>query len=97
MTGFLRSLKPFTQRKGQARQEAIHMKSSEVYLPLNLSMELRNQVQTNRVQYNIRGTFQIRASLRLTHFSYWLNYRCLLEMTGPPAGVLIARSCRTKR
>ncbi|KAI3858690.1 hypothetical protein MKW92_031758 [Papaver armeniacum] len=92
-----RSLKPFTQRKGEARLEAIHMISSEVYLPLNLSTELRNQVQTNRVQYNIRGTFRVRASLGLTHFSYWLHGRCLLEMTGPPTGVLIARSCRTKR
>ncbi|CBI39848.3 unnamed protein product, partial [Vitis vinifera] len=40
---------------------------------------------------------QIWANLGLTHFSYWLHGRCQLDMTGPPTGVLVTRSCRTKR
>lgn len=91
------ALQPFTQRRGEARLEAIHMISSEVYLPPNLSMELRNQVQRNRVQYHIRGTFRVRASLGLAHFSYWLYARCMVEMTSPPTGILVAHSCKTKR
>ncbi|XP_058114805.1 NDR1/HIN1-like protein 13 [Magnolia sinica] len=91
------SLQPFAQRRGEARLEAVHMISSEVYLPLKLSMELQKQVQSNRVQYNIRGTFRVRANLGLSHFSYWLYGRCQIELTGPPSGVLVARSCSTKR
>ncbi|OVA19726.1 Late embryogenesis abundant protein [Macleaya cordata] len=91
------ALQPFTQGRGEARLESVHMLSSEVYLPLNLSMELRNQVQRNRVQYNIRGMFRVRASLGITHFTYWLYGRCQVEMTSPPSGVLVARNCKTKR
>ncbi|KAI3897477.1 hypothetical protein MKW92_032825 [Papaver armeniacum] len=66
--------------KGEARPEAIHMISSEVYSPPNLSTEPRNQVRTNEFSITLEG-----------------HSECLLEMTGPPTGVLIARSCRTKR
>ncbi|KAK9156420.1 hypothetical protein Sjap_003900 [Stephania japonica] len=90
-------LEPFTERRGEARLQSVHLISSEVYLPLNLSLELRKQIQSNRVKYNIRGTFRVRASIGLIHFSYWLYGRCQIEMTGPPSGVLISRSCRTKR
>ncbi|XP_077236607.1 late embryogenesis abundant (LEA) hydroxyproline-rich glycoprotein family [Tasmannia lanceolata] len=91
------ALQPFTLRKGEVRLEAVHMVSSLVYLPLNLALELQKQVQSNRVWYNIRGTFRIRAILGLGHFSYWLYGRCQMDLTSPPSGVLVARSCRTKR
>ncbi|PRQ35007.1 putative Late embryogenesis abundant protein, LEA-14 [Rosa chinensis] len=91
------SLDPFTQRPREGRLEAVHLVSSLVYLPENHAVALRTQVQNNRVDYNIRGTFRVRASLGLIHFSYWLHSRCQLQMTGPPTGVLVARSCRTKR
>ncbi|KAF8391705.1 hypothetical protein HHK36_024014 [Tetracentron sinense] len=91
------AIQPFTQRRGEARLESVHMVSSLVYLPPNLAMDLQKQVQSNRVKYNIRGTFRVRARLGVSHFSYWLYGRCQLEMTGPPNGVLVARSCRTKR
>ncbi|KAL6999084.1 hypothetical protein U1Q18_000251 [Sarracenia purpurea var. burkii] len=91
------ALQPFTQRRGKARLVAVHMISSLVHLPQNLAQELQKQVQSNRVTYNIRGNFRVRANLGLIHFSYWFHGRCQLEMTSPPTGVLLARSCRTKR
>ncbi|KAF6153847.1 hypothetical protein GIB67_001080 [Kingdonia uniflora] len=91
------SIQPFTQRPGEARLGSVHLISSLVYLPLNLSMQLQKQVQSNSVRYNIRGTFRVRARLGVAHFSYWLYGRCQVEMSSPPNGVLVARSCRTKR
>ncbi|XP_010246554.2 PREDICTED: protein YLS9-like [Nelumbo nucifera] len=90
-------LQAFSLKRGETRLELVHMVSSEVYLPPNLALELRKQVENNRIQYNIRGTFRLRASIGLSHFSYWLHGRCQVEMTGPPNGVLVARSCRTKK
>ncbi|XP_004294916.1 PREDICTED: uncharacterized protein At1g08160-like [Fragaria vesca subsp. vesca] len=93
----IQSLDPFTQRPREGRLEAVHLVSSLVYLPQNHALALRTQVQNNRVEYNIRGTYKVRASLGMIHFSYWLHSRCQLQMTGPPTGVLVGRSCRTKR
>ncbi|KAL5548726.1 hypothetical protein UlMin_003957 [Ulmus minor] len=90
-------LQPFTQRPKETRLEAVHLISSLVYLPQNHAVALRTQVQSNRVNYNIRGTFKVKASLGMIHFTYWLHSRCQLQMTGPPTGALVARSCRTKR
>ncbi|XAR56828.1 hypothetical protein NMG60_11037447 [Bertholletia excelsa] len=91
------ALQPFTERRGEARLVPVHMISSLVYLPPNHAIELQKQVQSNKIEYNVRGTFRIRANLGLIHFSYWLHGRCQLEITGPPTGFLLARNCRTKR
>ncbi|KAJ8764968.1 hypothetical protein K2173_010433 [Erythroxylum novogranatense] len=91
------ALQPFTQRPREMRLESVRVISSLVFLPQNLAVELQKQVQNNRVKYNIRGTFKVRATLGLIHYSYWLHGRCEIEMTGPPTGVLVARSCKTKR
>ncbi|XP_022139590.1 uncharacterized protein LOC111010452 [Momordica charantia] len=91
------AIQPFSQRRKEVRLEPVHLISSLVYLPQNSGLVLRRQVQNNKVIYNIRGTFKVRASLGIIHYSYWLHSRCQLVMTSPPTGVLVARSCRTKR
>ncbi|XP_008777695.2 NDR1/HIN1-like protein 6 [Phoenix dactylifera] len=91
------ALQPFAQRRGESRLESVHMISSEVYLPPELIMELQEQVRRNRIVYNIRGTFKVKVSVGVGHLSYWLYGRCQIELTAPPSGVLVARSCRTKK
>ncbi|KAK6230026.1 hypothetical protein QUC31_001544 [Theobroma cacao] len=91
------AVQPFSQRRGEARLESVHFISSLVYLPQNLGVELQKQVLSNRVNYNIRGTFKVRANLGLIHFSYWLHSRCELLMSSPPTGVLVSHRCKTKR
>lgn len=92
-----RSLPTFSQRPGEARLVSIHMISSLVYLPPKVALELQKQVISNKVIYNIRGTFKVRVSFSWIHFHYWLHGRCQLEMTSPPTGILVARSCSIKR
>ncbi|KAL9665602.1 hypothetical protein QQ045_021023 [Rhodiola kirilowii] len=89
------SLQPFYQRKGEVQLKSVQLTSSLVLLPQNLAVKLQNQVQSNRIKYRIRGSFKVRDSLGKIHYSYWLYGRCQLEMTGPPYGVLFARSCNT--
>ncbi|XP_023877188.2 uncharacterized protein At1g08160 [Quercus suber] len=91
------AIEPFTQRRGKKRLETVHFISSLVFLPQNLAVELQKQVQSNKVSYNVRGTYKVKAKLGLIRISYWLHSRCQLQMTGPPTGVLVARSCRTTR
>lgn len=91
------AIQPFSQRKREVRLQPVHLISSLVFLPQNSGLVLRQQVQNNKVIYNIRGTFRVKASLGIIHYSYWLHSRCQLVMTSPPTGVLVARSCKTKR
>ncbi|KAG4923743.1 hypothetical protein AAZX31_18G071200 [Glycine max] len=91
------SIEPFTQRRRESRLESLHFISSLVFLPKDLGVNLKGQVQGNRVKYNVRGTFKVRVSMGFFHLSYWLHSRCQIEMTGPPTGVLVARKCITKR
>lgn len=91
------SIKPFSQRQRETGVVAIHFISKLVYLPLNHAMELQRQVLSNKVMYSVKGTFRVRVSFGLIHFSYWLYSRCELQMSSPPSGSLMARSCMTKR
>ncbi|XP_038897659.1 uncharacterized protein LOC120085632 [Benincasa hispida] len=91
------AIQPFSQRKKEVRLQPVHLISSLVFLPQNFGLVLRRQVQNNKVVYNIRGTFRVKASLGIIHYSYWLHSRCQLVMTSPPTGVLVARSCKIKR
>ncbi|KAL9319957.1 hypothetical protein ACSQ67_011796 [Phaseolus vulgaris] len=91
------SIQPFTQRRRESRLESLHFISSLVFLPKDLGVNLKGQVQGNKVKYNVRGTFKVRVTVGLFHLSYWLHSRCQIEMTGPPTGVLVARNCITKR
>jgi Late embryogenesis abundant protein len=91
------ALPPFAQRSRESRIQAVHMVSSQVLLPSNLAVRLQDQVRTNRVLYEIRGTFKVRASLGFVHYTYWVYGRCEIEMGAPPSGLLLARRCRTKQ
>ncbi|KAI6688672.1 hypothetical protein NL676_025500 [Syzygium grande] len=91
------TLQPFTLRQGEKRLESVRLISSLVYMPPNLGIQLQKEVQSNKVSYYVRGTFKVRATLGLVHFSYWLHGRCRLEMTSPPNGVLLGRTCKAKR
>nr|XP_043630725.1 NDR1/HIN1-like protein 6 [Erigeron canadensis] len=91
------SIKPFSQRQKETGVVKIHFISSLVYLPLSHAMELQRQVLSNKVMYTVKGTFRVRVSFGLIHFSYRLHSQCELQMSSPPSGVLMARSCKTER
>ncbi|KAL4185833.1 hypothetical protein AMTRI_Chr10g7850 [Amborella trichopoda] len=91
------AINPFFQKRGVLSLASVQMISSEVYLSQSLAKELRNQIQNNRITYDIRGTFRTRAIFGISHFTYWLYGRCRIVLTGPPSGIIVARYCRTKQ
>ncbi|KAK7289682.1 hypothetical protein RIF29_03512 [Crotalaria pallida] len=93
----VQSIQPFTQRRRESRLQSLHFISSLVFLPQDLGMKLQRQVQSNRVDYKVRGTFKVKITFGLIHLSYLIHSRCQIEMTSPPTGYLVARNCITKR
>ncbi|KAJ0751411.1 putative Late embryogenesis abundant protein [Helianthus annuus] len=91
------SIQPFSQRSKETGVVVIHFISSLVTLPPSYAKELQTQVLSNKVLYSVRGTFKVRASWGAVHFSYWLHGWCELQMSSPPSGSLMARTCKTKR
>lgn len=91
------SVLPFSQRNGKTRLEPIRLISNMVFLPVNHALELRRQVTSNMIDYEIRSRFKVKAVLGMIHYSYWLHGSCQLRLTSPPAGGLVYRNCTTKR
>lgn len=91
------AIQPFNQRRRQTRLQSIHLISSLVFLPQDVGVKLQRQVQSNKVSYNVRGTFRVKVTVGFIHMSFWIHSMCQIEMTGPPTGVLVSRMCITKR
>ncbi|KFK27175.1 hypothetical protein AALP_AA8G345300 [Arabis alpina] len=88
---------PFSERNRKTRLEPIRLISNLVFLPVNHVVELRRQVMTNKIDYEIRSTFKVKAVLGIIPYSYWLHGSCQLQLTSPPTGGLVYRNCTTKR
>ncbi|XP_003574692.1 uncharacterized protein LOC100829927 [Brachypodium distachyon] len=91
------ALPAFRQRRGQFTVINIHMVSSQVTLPPEVAIELANQMKSNKVMYTIRGSFKVREKFWSWHYTYWVTAICELELTAPPNGILLARTCRTSK
>ncbi|TKY57439.1 YLS9 protein [Spatholobus suberectus] len=91
------TIKPFTQRPRENRLQSVNLISSLVFLPQDVGVKLQRQVESDRVNYNARGTFKVRFNMGLIHLSHWLHTICQIEMTSPPTGILVARQCITNR
>lgn len=95
-----RSIDPFSigPNEDKSRLKDVHMVSSQVALPSRDSIRLQKQMQNNRIKLEIFGLFHARSKLgSLLEYGYKLYGHCTVVVTDPPSGVLVARSCRTKR
>lgn len=93
-----RAISPFSAASMQTMFADVHMVTSQVRLPLKDSQKFAQQVQTNGIQFQLKGYFRTRSKLgSFLRYSYWLYGKCSFIVTAPPSGVLVARSCRTKR
>ncbi|XP_073224325.1 uncharacterized protein [Cicer arietinum] len=63
----------------------------------DLGVKLQKQMQSNKINYKVRGIFKVILNFGLIHFSYLLHSKCQMELPSPPSGVLVARKCITKR
>ncbi|CAN8252960.1 unnamed protein product [Cochlearia groenlandica] len=90
-------LMSFSQRNRKTRLVTIQLISNLVFLPVNHIVELKRQVMSNRVEYEIRSTFKVKAVLGIIRYSYWLHGSCQIQLSSPPMGGLVSRNCTTKR
>lgn len=91
-----RYLDPFTTMKRHSRFVDIHMIVSQVPLTLHHSQDLRRQMANGRAMFDVKGVIRARSNLGFLRYSYWLYSHCTITVTGPPTGVMIAKTCTTK-
>lgn len=93
-----RYIEPFSVMRGESRFADVHMVASQVRLPTRLSTQLQKEMEQGKVKLEIKGLFKTRSRLGgIFKYSYWLYAHCQLIVTGPPTGVLIGKSCVTKK
>ncbi|XAR48121.1 hypothetical protein NMG60_11030838 [Bertholletia excelsa] len=91
-------VEPFSAMRGQSEFRNVHLVSSQVWLPMGQRQRLQRQIEGNRVRFEVRTVLRTTSDLGgLLKYSYTLYGHCIIEVTGPPSGVLIGRKCRTKR
>lgn len=88
---------PFSALKAESRLRYIHLVTSQVWLPSRERERLRQQINNNRVRFEIEGLLHTRSNLgTIFRYSYRLYGHCIIEVTGPPSGILVAKQCKTK-
>ncbi|CAN4124096.1 unnamed protein product [Withania somnifera] len=89
---------PFSTMSHESRFQDVHLVSSQVPLPLEQSQQLKKEVDSGRVKFEMKGLFRARSNLgSFLQYSYWLYSQCTIVVTSPPTGVLLGRKCVTKR
>ncbi|PSS28546.1 NDR1/HIN1-Like protein [Actinidia chinensis var. chinensis] len=89
---------PFSAMKAESNFRNVHLVSSQVRLPLKESQQMQQQIESNRIRFEVKGLLKTRSNLgSFFRYSYWLYGHCIIEVTGPPSGVLVGKKCVTKR
>lgn len=89
---------PFKAASRESKFADVRMVTSQVRLPEDEIRELKKQAEKNRIMFELRGWFRARSHLgSYLPYSYTLYSHCTIVMTSPPAGVMVAKRCITKR
>ncbi|KAL7171602.1 hypothetical protein ACSBR2_036290 [Camellia fascicularis] len=88
---------PFSSMTAESMFQNVRLVSSQVWLPSTEGQQLMQQIENNRVGFKVKGLLRTRSNLGFFRYSYWLYGHCIIEVTGPPSGVLVAKKCTTTR
>ncbi|GJR95055.1 hypothetical protein Tco_0267229 [Tanacetum coccineum] len=76
----------------------VHMVSSQVPFSRKHIAALNEQIRTDRIVFEAKSSLRTTSNLGgFFRYSYWLHGHCKFAVSGPPSGVLVAKSCVTKR
>ncbi|PIN01398.1 hypothetical protein CDL12_26092 [Handroanthus impetiginosus] len=93
-----RYIEPFSVPRRESRFADVHLEASQVRLSMGQSLQLQRQMDSGRVNFEIRGFFKATSKLGgIFQYSYGLHAHCQIAVTGPPTGVLIGKKCVTRR
>lgn len=91
-------MEPFKAMKAESAFRNVHLVSSQVGLPFGDRQRMAQQIEGNRIRFEVKGWMRTRSNLgSFFRYSYWLYAHCSIEVTGPPSGVLVGKQCTTKR
>lgn len=91
------SIEPFTAPKVASKFENLHMVTSQVRLSELEIQRFKRQLMNNGVMFEVKGFFRARSKFGgLLRYSYWLHGRCIIMVTRPPDGVMVAKKCKSK-
>ena len=82
----------FSLRNDKTRLGQIHLVLDSIVLPVKHMVELKKQVTSNRLDYEVISKFKVKVVLEFIHYSYWLKGSCQLQLTSPSAGGLLSRN-----
>ncbi|KAI3818121.1 hypothetical protein L1987_11924 [Smallanthus sonchifolius] len=84
-------------RKGYALRD-VHMVSSQIPFSRIHVAHLNEQMRTGRIMFEAKSFLRTTSTLGgFFRYSYWLYGHCKFVVSGPPSGMLVAKSCVTKR
>ncbi|XP_075480193.1 NDR1/HIN1-like protein 13 [Primulina tabacum] len=93
-----RYVEPFSLMRSETEFANVHFMVSQVRLSMGHIMELKRQMDSGRVNFEVKGLFRTRSKLGgFLQYSYWLYAHCQITVTGPPTGILLDKKCVTKR
>ncbi|XP_073138780.1 NDR1/HIN1-like protein 13 [Henckelia pumila] len=93
-----RYVEPFALMRSETEFANVHFMVSQVRLSMGHRMELKKQMDSGRVNFQVEGLFRTRSKLGgFLQYSYWLYAHCQITVTGPPTGILLDKKCITKR
>ncbi|XP_024960900.1 uncharacterized protein LOC112501490 [Cynara cardunculus var. scolymus] len=76
----------------------VHMVSSQIPFSRRHVARLNEQMRTGRIMFETKSFLRTTSTLGgFFRYSYWLHGHCKFVVSGPPSGVLVAKSCVTKR
>ncbi|KAI3731438.1 hypothetical protein L1987_62626 [Smallanthus sonchifolius] len=93
-----RYVKPLSvSRKGYQLRD-VHMVSSQIPFSRIHVAHLNEQMRTGRIMFEAKSFLRTTSTLGgFFRYSYWLHGHCKFVVSGPPSGMLVAKSCVTKR
>lgn len=76
----------------------VHMVSSQVPFSRTHIAHLSEQMRLGRIMFEVKSYLRTTSTLGgFFRYSYWLYGHCKFVMGGPPSGILVVKSCVTKR
>ncbi|VFQ93220.1 unnamed protein product [Cuscuta campestris] len=86
----------FPLTHGEYKFQNVHLAGAQVGISSNQSSLISKQMEGGSVWFRVQGTFRT-SFVCVFKYSYLLHGYCTIVLTYPPPGVLIAKSCTTKR
>ncbi|KAK1406072.1 hypothetical protein QVD17_35592 [Tagetes erecta] len=93
-----RYVEPLSVSPKGYRLRDVHLVSSQVPFSRTHVAHLNEQMRLGRIMFEVKSYLRTTSTLGgFFRYSYWLYGHCKFVMSGPPSGIMVVKSCVTKR